>query len=327
MTLAEQHPGPRLGPRAGRARRDRRRRVDRLIMHDLSGYLTSKVFEERVGLPVAHPDRVIHRLRPPVLAPDRARGRHARAQPRVGAQRTASSCSTAAAATSTTPSCRQGWCSRGRSSSAPTATRPCTAPLGAFAAGARQRLPRRHSVLPYGKAWFRVPETVRIRISAGAGTGRGAARDVALWLLGRSARAALIYKALEFARPVRQSLSVLGPLAVPADRRRRRRQVRLRRAGRGDARVPGRARPRRRRAAAADERRRGRRRALGVRRRRPRAAGRLPAHGRQRRPVGEVAGTPRAVGRARRPRRRAPRGLRARRRSCCAAAGCTRTCG
>src|SRR6516165_12171700 len=33
--------------------------VDLLILHDLSGYLTAKVFEEEVGRPVVHPERVV----------------------------------------------------------------------------------------------------------------------------------------------------------------------------------------------------------------------------------------------------------------------------
>ena len=32
--------------------------VDGMVMHDLSAYLTSRVYEERVGKPVAYPDRI-----------------------------------------------------------------------------------------------------------------------------------------------------------------------------------------------------------------------------------------------------------------------------
>jgi 3-isopropylmalate/(R)-2-methylmalate dehydratase large subunit len=46
--------------------------VDRLIMHDLSGYLTAKVFDEQVKGKVRYPDRVImvfdHHFSPPTEA-------------------------------------------------------------------------------------------------------------------------------------------------------------------------------------------------------------------------------------------------------------------
>ena len=49
--------------------------VDCLLLHDLSGYLTARVFENEVGRPMRYPDRVVmvfdHHFSPPTE--DRAR--------------------------------------------------------------------------------------------------------------------------------------------------------------------------------------------------------------------------------------------------------------
>ena len=46
--------------------------VDRLIMHDLSGYLTAGVFDSRVNTPIPDPERVVmvfdHHYSPPIQA-------------------------------------------------------------------------------------------------------------------------------------------------------------------------------------------------------------------------------------------------------------------
>jgi 3-isopropylmalate/(R)-2-methylmalate dehydratase large subunit len=43
--------------------------VDRLLLHDLSGYITSRVFEKEVGRPLRYPERVVmvfdHHFSPP----------------------------------------------------------------------------------------------------------------------------------------------------------------------------------------------------------------------------------------------------------------------
>jgi len=61
-------------------------------------------------------------------------------------------------------------------------------------------------VLPYGKAWFKVPETVRIELHGTTATGT-TARDVALWLVSQIGEGGLIYAALDFAGPYVKNLS------------------------------------------------------------------------------------------------------------------------
>ena len=189
--------------------------IDRLIMHDLSGYLTSKVFEERVGLPVAHPERVVlvfdHLFSPPsereadILEHNRAWAR--RHGIRVLDCGSGNIHNAVVAAGLVAP----GMVVVGSDSHT-----PVHGTLGAFATGLGNDS---HAGLglPYGKAWFRVPETVRIRISGTPAPGAGA-RDVALWLLGRIGEGGAIYKALDFGGPYIESLGVrdrwLFPLIV-----------------------------------------------------------------------------------------------------------------
>jgi 3-isopropylmalate/(R)-2-methylmalate dehydratase large subunit len=61
-------------------------------------------------------------------------------------------------------------------------------------------------VLPYGKAWFRVPETVRVELEGTPQPGT-TARDIALWLVGQIGEGGLIYAAVEFAGPYVKELS------------------------------------------------------------------------------------------------------------------------
>jgi 3-isopropylmalate/(R)-2-methylmalate dehydratase large subunit len=62
------------------------------------------------------------------------------------------------------------------------------------------------TVLPYGKAWFRVPRTVRIEVTGTTRPGT-TPRDVALWLVGQIGEGELNYAALEFAGPYVMELS------------------------------------------------------------------------------------------------------------------------
>jgi 3-isopropylmalate/(R)-2-methylmalate dehydratase large subunit len=90
---------------------------------------------------------------------------------------------------------------------------PVHGALGAFATGLGNYS---HAALgmPYGKAWFRVPETVRIELRGETGP-CVTARDVAQWLTGEIGEGGAIYQALEFAGPYVEGLEVMDRWLLP----------------------------------------------------------------------------------------------------------------
>lgn len=172
--------------------------VDRLIMHDLSGYLTSGVYDKQVGKPIPDPERVVmvfdHHFSPPteqqadVLVANRAWAR------KHGI--TLYDCGSGNLHHVVV---RRGHVRPGMIVVGSDSHTPVHGALGALAV-ALGNDSHAGTVLPYGKAWFKVPETTRIELD---GTPRPGVtpRDVALWLVGRIGEGELNYRAIEFAGP------------------------------------------------------------------------------------------------------------------------------
>jgi 3-isopropylmalate/(R)-2-methylmalate dehydratase large subunit len=186
--------------------------VDGLVMHDLSCYLTSKVFEERVGLPVRYPERVTvvfdHTFSPPseetanVLLHDRAWAR------RHGVNLYDCGSGNIHHVVAHGGYARPGSVIVGSDSHT-----PVYGALGAFAAGIGNDS-HAGTVLPYGKAWFRVPETVHVTLTGALAPGT-TARDVALWLVGQIGEGGAVYKALQFDGELVDSLSFWDRWLLP----------------------------------------------------------------------------------------------------------------
>src|SRR5436309_8724294 len=66
----------------------------------------------------------------------------------------------------------------------------------------------------YGKAWFKVPETVQIFLSGAPGKGVSA-RDVAQYVVGYMGEDSAVYKALEYGGPYVQNLSIEDRMLFP----------------------------------------------------------------------------------------------------------------
>ena len=136
--------------------------VDRLLMHDLSGYLTARVYEEQVGLPIPYPERVVmvfdHHFSPPteqqadILQSNRAWAR------RYGVNLFDCGSGNIHHVAMQRGLIRPGMVVVGSDSHT-----PVHGVVGAFAV-ALGNDSHAGMVLPYGKAWFKVPETVRIFI-------------------------------------------------------------------------------------------------------------------------------------------------------------------
>lgn len=172
--------------------------VDCILMHDLSGYLTSQVFEERVGLPVRHPERVVmvfdHTFSPPTEATADVLEHN-----RAWARKHGITLFDCGSGNIHHVVVRHGFARPGGVVVGSDSHTPVYGALGAFATGLGNDS---HAGLglPYGKAWFRVPETTRIELSGDLPPG-SVPRDVALWLVKQIGEGGAPYAALDFGGP------------------------------------------------------------------------------------------------------------------------------
>ncbi|MEU3979144.1 aconitase family protein [Streptomyces sp. NPDC026672] len=172
--------------------------VDRLLMHDLSGYLTSRVYDEQVDLPIPHPERTLlvfdHHFSPPT-----ERQAAVLQHNRAWARRRGVTLLDCGSGNLHHAAVRGGFVKPGMIVVGSDSHTPVHGALGALAV-ALGNDSHAGTVLPYGKAWFRVPETVRIELHGVPRPGT-TPRDVALWLTARIGEGAMNYRALEFAGP------------------------------------------------------------------------------------------------------------------------------
>jgi 3-isopropylmalate/(R)-2-methylmalate dehydratase large subunit len=186
--------------------------VDRLIMHDLSGYLTSKVFEERVNRPIAHPDRVIM-VFDHVFSPARERDAEVLQANRAWARRHGIVLLDCGSGNIHNAVVHGGLIGPGMVVVGSDSHTPVHGSLGAFAAGLGNDS-HAGTVMPYAKAWFRVPHTIRLELSGELRPG-STVRDVALWLTGQIGEGGAIYRALEFGGPFVDGLGLFSRWLLP----------------------------------------------------------------------------------------------------------------
>lgn len=173
-------------------------KVDRLIMHDLSGYLTSQVYEEKVGKPIPHPENTImvfdHQFSPPT-----ERQAAILEHNRQWARDKGINLFDCGSGNLHHVVVRRGFVKPGMIVVGSDSHTPVHGALGALAV-ALGNDSHAGTVLPYGKAWFKVPETVRVELH---GTPRPdtTPRDIALWLTAEIGEGALNYQAIEFTGP------------------------------------------------------------------------------------------------------------------------------
>jgi 3-isopropylmalate/(R)-2-methylmalate dehydratase large subunit len=177
--------------------------VDRLLMHDLSGYLTAEVYDKKVGLPIPHPERAVmvfdHHFSPPT-----ERQAQVLRSNRMWARKHGINLLDCGSGNLHHAAVRNGFVKPGMIVVGSDSHTPVHGALGALAV-ALGNDSHAGTVLPYGKAWFRVPETVRIELSGQPRPGT-TPRDIALWLVARIGEGELNYAALEFAGPyIKQS--------------------------------------------------------------------------------------------------------------------------
>ncbi|MGH3168964.1 MAG: 3-isopropylmalate dehydratase large subunit [Trebonia sp.] len=178
--------------------------VDRLLMHDLSGYLTGQVYDREVSKPVRYPDRVVmvfdHHFAPPteqqavVLQTNRA-----------WARKHGINLLDCGNGNLHHAAVRNGFIQPGMIVVGSDSHTPVHGALGALGV-ALGNDSHAGTVLPYGKAWFKVPATTRIEVTGTPPPGT-TARDAALWLAAEVGEGEQNYRALEFAGPYVKELS------------------------------------------------------------------------------------------------------------------------
>ncbi|MBX5467483.1 MAG: 3-isopropylmalate dehydratase large subunit [Firmicutes bacterium] len=169
--------------------------VDVLLMHDLSGYLTSRVFEQEVGRPMRYPDRVVlvfdHHFSPPTE--ERA---EILEKTRQFARRHGIHLVDCQNGNIHHVAVQRGFVRPGTVVVGSDSHTPVHGTLGCFAAGLGNNS-HAGMVMPFGKAWFRVPETVEVQLEGRLRPGV-TPRDAALWLTGQIGEGGAVYKALHF---------------------------------------------------------------------------------------------------------------------------------
>lgn len=186
--------------------------VDGLIMHDLSAFLTSKVYEERVGLPVRYPERVTlvfdHTFSPATEATADVLVHNRR-----WARKHGINLYDCGSGNIHHVVVRGGYARPASVIVGSDSHTPVYGALGAFATGIGNDS-HAGTVLPYGKAWFRVPETIHVDITGTLRPGT-TPRDVALWLVSEIGEGGAVYKALQFEGEFVQSLSFWDRWLLP----------------------------------------------------------------------------------------------------------------
>jgi 3-isopropylmalate/(R)-2-methylmalate dehydratase large subunit len=179
--------------------------VDCLLLHTLSGYLTSRVFEEEVKLPMRYPERVVmvfdHHFSPPTE--ERARILE---ENRAFARRHGVHLFDCGSGNIHHVGVRNGFVRPGTVVVGSDSHTPVHGTLGCFATGHGNNA-HAGMVMPFGKAWFRVPETVRVELTGTLRPGT-TPRDVALHLTGQIGEGGAVYKALAFTGPFIEGLEV-----------------------------------------------------------------------------------------------------------------------
>ncbi|MBO0682829.1 MAG: 3-isopropylmalate dehydratase large subunit [Candidatus Dormibacteraeota bacterium] len=186
--------------------------VDCILLHDLSGYLTARVFEQEVRLPMRYPERVVmvfdHHFSPPNEERARILQENRRFARKHGIR--LFDCGNG---NIHHVAVHNGFVRPGSVVVGSDSHTPVHGTLGAFATGLGNYS---HAALgmPYGKAWLRVPETVAVELSGDTAFGV-TARDVAQHLISEIGEGGAIYQALEFRGPYVERLEVWDRWLLP----------------------------------------------------------------------------------------------------------------
>lgn len=169
--------------------------VDTQLMHDLSGYITANVFEKEVKKTIRYPDRTAfvfdHHFSPPTEERAKVLERC-----RDFAKKYGTRLYDCGSGNIHHVGVRKGMVRPGTIVVGSDSHTPVHGTLGCFAVGLGNNS-HAATVMPYGKAWFMVPKTIKIKITGHTKPGV-MPRDVALWLTGQIGEGGAVYRALHF---------------------------------------------------------------------------------------------------------------------------------
>ncbi|HEY8588130.1 MAG TPA: aconitase family protein [Naasia sp.] len=172
--------------------------VDRLVMHDLSAYLTGKVYDERIGKDLPYPDRVVtvfdHHFSPPTEASADVLNLNRQWSKKRGTQ-----LFDCGSGNIHNVLMQKGLAQPGQIVVGSDSHTPVHGAVGALAV-ALGNDSHAGTVMPFGSAWFKVPELIQIELTGRLQPGT-TPRDVALWLVKELCEGSVIYRALEFTGP------------------------------------------------------------------------------------------------------------------------------
>jgi len=186
--------------------------VDTLLLHDLSGYLTGRVLDKEVKRPILRPDRVCmvfdHHFSP--ASEERA---NVLQENRDFARRHGIRHFDCGSGNIHHVAIQKGFIKPGFVVVGSDSHTPVHGTFGAFATGLGNNA-HASMVMPFSKAWFRVPETYNVNLRGRLPRG-SSARDVAQFLIGDIGEGGAIYKAIEFTGEFVDSLDVSDQLLLP----------------------------------------------------------------------------------------------------------------
>jgi 3-isopropylmalate/(R)-2-methylmalate dehydratase large subunit len=189
--------------------------VDTLLLHDLSGYLTFPVFEKEVRRPMRYPERVVMIFDHHFCPPSEESARILQVN-RGYARRWGINLFDCGNGNTHHVGLRNGFIRPGTVVVGSDSHTPVHGAVGCFSTGLGNDS-HAGTVMPFGKAWFKVPETIQVRLSGSHKQGT-TPRDAALWLTATIGEGGANYKALEFAGPYIKGLDFwnrwLFPLIV-----------------------------------------------------------------------------------------------------------------
>ncbi len=189
--------------------------VDTLLLHDLSGYLTFPVFEKEVRRPMRYPERVVMIFDHHFCPPSEESARILQVN-RGYARRWGINLFDCGNGNTHHVGLRNGFIRPGTVVVGSDSHTPVHGAVGCFSTGLGNDS-HAGTVMPFGKAWFKVPETIQVRLSGTHKPGT-TPRDAALWLTATIGEGGANYKALEFTGPYIKGLDFwdrwLFPLIV-----------------------------------------------------------------------------------------------------------------
>jgi len=186
--------------------------VDGMVMHEISGYLTTRLYDEKIGLPIKNPER-LHMVFDHIFSPPREHEAEMLKADRAWARKNAINLYDCGSGNIHNAVFQAGAIGPGMVLVGSDSHTPVYGAMGAFAA-ALGNDSHAGTVFPYSKAWFKVPSTIRINLHGELAPG-ATPRDIALWLVAQIGEGGTVYKALEFGGPFIESLSLFDRWLFP----------------------------------------------------------------------------------------------------------------